>query len=86
MLTEEKMLERYFTVQEIADSMQLSCDTVRELVYDLPGVIKISNPRLIGKRKRAPRVVLRVPLSALARLQQDRGGGTLKIEKRRGVV
>ena len=59
MPAEATRLLQCFTVQEIATSLKLSEETVRNLFQDRPGVIKITKgKRLRGKREY---VTLRVP-------------------------
>lgn len=59
---EAAALPRCYTVQEIADALKLSEETVRNLFQDRPGVVKISKgKRLRGKREY---VTLRIPQAA----------------------
>ena len=57
-------LPQCYTVQEIATSLKLSEETVRNLFQDRPGVIRITKgKRLRGKREY---VTLRIPEPVLA--------------------
>ena len=68
-------IEKHFTVKEVAESWGIGENTVRRLFEDMPGVLRISQPTVM-KRKRAPRVTLRIPASLLDRAHQQwsRGG------------
>jgi hypothetical protein len=61
-------LERHYTVKQVAELWGVSENTVRTIFRDMPGVLKIANPRLLRReRKRAVPVSLRIPESALKR-------------------
>jgi hypothetical protein len=59
--------ETHYTIEEIARQWQLSCDSVRRLFKDEPGVLAISPRKRKGKR---PYMALRVPQSVLARVHR----------------
>jgi hypothetical protein len=62
-------LPRHYTVAEIAESLQLSPDTIRTMFQDRPGVLRITKGRrLRGKREY---VTLRVPADVLADFLQE---------------
>ncbi len=64
-MTETSILPTVFTVQEIAGSLKLSEETVRNLFQDRPGTIKITKGRrLRGKRTYT---TLRIPQDVLAK-------------------
>jgi len=60
-------LQRYYSVQEIAESWQLSKDKVRELFRNEDGVLRI--PSSNEKRGQRAYETLRVPACVLARVQ-----------------
>ena len=66
------LLERHFTVLELAELWQLSTDKIRDLFAGREGVLVISEP----KRGRRPYKTLRIPESVANRvyLQLVRGG------------
>lgn len=57
--------EKYWTVQQVAELLQVSEDTIRRRFQDEPGVIALTRRRLTARG--APRVFLRIPDSILAR-------------------
>jgi hypothetical protein len=57
--------EPHFTVDQLAERLNLSCDTTRRLFIDEPGVLVISKP--FSKYKRAYRTI-RVPESVVNRV------------------
>jgi hypothetical protein len=65
-------LEKHYTVTEIAQQLNVSDDTVRNLFFDEPGVLKIGEAsRLMGGRaKKLKRhyFMLRIPESVLLRV------------------
>lgn len=64
----------------------LSESTVRRMFEDIPGVLKVSHPRLL-KGKRAPRTILRIPASLLERMHQDRTRGFgAEVQARRRAI
>jgi hypothetical protein len=72
--------ERHYSVNQVAELWGIGDDTVRRLFEDIPGVLKISQPTLL-KRKRAPRTMLRIPASVLEAAHQQwsgRGGREVK--------
>ena len=66
--------DQHYTVSELAKRWHLSPNTVRRIVADEPGVIKITvGPRLRNRRKRhlvSLRIPERVALRVHARLAQ----------------
>jgi len=79
--------EQHYTPRQVAEMWGISELTVRRLFEDDPSVAKISMPRLLKQRERAPRVSLRIPLSALERVhaQQTRRPRLEVQRRRRGV-
>ena len=57
-------LERHYSVKQVAEMWGVSDATVRRIFRDMPGVLKISCPRLV-KRKHEPHVRLSIPESLL---------------------
>jgi hypothetical protein len=66
---EQVTLPTFFTPQQIAASLQLSEETVRTIFQDMPGVVKISKPRLRGTREYK---TLRIPPAVFERFLRDR--------------
>lgn len=62
-------LPKFFTPQDVAESLKLSEETVRTIFQDMPGVVKISKPRLKGKREYK---TLRIPEAVFERFLHDR--------------
>jgi len=59
-------VEKHFTIRELAELWGVSVETVRRIFEDNPGVLKISHPvKLVRRRK--PRVTLRIPISVAER-------------------
>lgn len=54
--------ERHFTPAQVSQMWGLSETTIRDLFFDVPGVLKYEQPRLRGKRRY---VSLRIPESIL---------------------
>ena len=80
-------IEKHYTVTEIAEAWGLKYDTVKRVFDDEPGVLRISNPRTLV-RKKAPYITLRIPASVLDRVYQQRSSvpGPLEVKRgRRGV-
>ena len=85
-MTEEAttMMEKHYSVAEVAAWWGLSDDAVRRRFAEEPGVLRICQPRLLkGARQR---VTLRIPASVLARVYQDgtstvAQGRRLKVER-----
>jgi AraC-like DNA-binding protein len=68
--------EKLYTVREVSQIWGISENTVRRMFRDVPGVLKVSIPRLVRKqRKHAPPVLLSIPESILHRAHQDWSGG-----------
>lgn len=63
-------IEKHYTVAEIADLWGIGETTVRRLFEDMPGVLRFSFPVLV-KRKRKPRISLRVPASLMERAHEQ---------------
>lgn len=61
----EQATERHYSVGEVAEMWSLSAPTVTAIFRDKPGVVKIG-VRTLLRRKRRPRVTLRIPASVLA--------------------
>jgi hypothetical protein len=77
--------ERHYTVQEIAETWQVSAMTVRRLFQDEPGVLKIGHARTM--RRARPHITLRIPASVLERFHEQRSGGFgAEVERRRRAV
>ena len=53
--------DQHYTVSELADRWHLSPNTVRRLVADEPGVIKITVGPLLRNRRKRHLVSLRIP-------------------------
>jgi hypothetical protein len=61
--------EPKYSIHEVAQKLNTCDNTARKLFVDEPGVIKISMPTLAtSERKRAPRVLLKVPESVFERV------------------
>ena len=79
-------LEKHYSVSEVAELWAISAKSVQRMFQDEPGVLKLSAPSLV-KRKRAPKTMLRIPASVLARFHEQRTRGFgLKVQGRRGGV
>lgn len=74
-MADQAQLEPHYTAREVAESWRVSEDTVYRKFRDMPGVLQIPARVLKSKRKRAPKVLLRIPASLLRRLQQEWSGG-----------
>ena len=61
-------LDRLYTPQEIAEAWQLDASTVRRIFQDMPGVFKLES----GGRKKRAYVTLRIPLTVVERVFQER--------------
>ena len=75
--------ERHYTVSEVADLLQLSENMVRSLFRDVPGVLRISTPRLASKR---PYTTVRIPESVLASWHDSHSGRAAEVQPRRRLV
>jgi hypothetical protein len=66
-------LEAHYTVQEIAEQWRVHPDTVRNIFFEEPGVLKIGQAsRLMGGRQKKLKrhyFILRIPESVLARVR-----------------
>jgi hypothetical protein len=62
------VVERLLTPQEIAEAWQLDASTVRRIFQDMPGVFKLES----GGRKKRAYVTLRIPLTVVERVFQER--------------
>lgn len=77
-------VEQHYTVEQVAELWGVSAQSVRRLFEDVEGVLKLSFPRQIN-RKRAPKVTLRIPASVLARVHEQRSHGfRAEVQRRRG--
>lgn len=67
--------EKLYTVQEVAQILNVSVKTVRRTFYDMPGVIQLNG----GRRSRATRthLFLRIPKSILDRYLRGLTVGTV---------
>ena len=74
-LEHSEVLERHYSVQEVAEAWGLSDASVRRMFELEPGVLHISMPRLQRNRKHKPHVLLRIPASVAARLHQQWSAG-----------
>lgn len=59
-----------YSVKELAEMLQLSESAIRAMFHDEPGVLKVSQKRLLRGR---PYVTLRVPRSVLTRVTRKLG-------------
>lgn len=76
--------EQHYSIHEIAELWGLSANTIRRIFDGVPGVLRISYPRIFGRdAKRAPRTVLRIPASLLEAAHEQRSCG-LRPEIKRG--
>lgn len=81
------VLEKHYTTTEIAEALGISEKTVRRKFQDMPGAVRIPAASLLSKRRRAPRVILRIPESLLRRTYEDWSRGFAgKIQLRGGRV
>jgi hypothetical protein len=75
-MSESSLLEKHFSVGEIAKLWQVSDDTVRNIFFDEPGVLKIGKASRLsgGRKKKLVRhwSLLRIPESVLRRVMQQR--------------
>jgi hypothetical protein len=63
--------EQHYTPQELASRWGLSDETVRRLVVDEPGVIRLGKEsRRVGRKLTRAYVTYRIPASVAARLHQ----------------
>lgn len=62
--------ERHYTPKEIAELWQVDPCTVRRLIQDEPGVLKLGNAG--SRRSKRAYITLRVPQSVLERLHSRR--------------
>ncbi len=64
-------LEKHYSVKQVAAMWGLSDKTVRNIFRDMPGVLKISAPRLLAReRKHDPHVRLSIPESLVLRAHE----------------
>lgn len=81
-------LEKHYSVKELADRWRVSPETVRRMVRDMPGVLKVSFPRLVQReRKHEPHERLSIPESVAVRAheQWSRGAGSEVKPRNRGI-
>lgn len=64
-------LERYYSPSAIAASWGVSEKTVYRKFREMDGVLKIPQRVLLSKRRRAPKVMLRIPASLLRRTEEE---------------
>jgi len=75
--------EKHYTVAEIASLWGLSEESVRRMFQDEEGVLRLSRPRLRGKRAYT---TLRIPASTAERVYRHRTTGFRAEVERRGRV
>lgn len=72
-ITSTPPLERHYSVSEIAEMLNVSDGTVRNLFFEEPGVLKLGRAsRLMGGRQKKLKrhyFTLRIPQSVLLRVQ-----------------
>jgi hypothetical protein len=74
LVEESPITQRFYTVQEVADLLQFSVDTIQKHFRDLPGVVALQGPR---------KASLRISAAALEKWIADRSAGfTVKARKR----
>jgi hypothetical protein len=66
--------EKHYSIKEIAETWNLSEQSVRRIFEPRSDVLKISGPTVTGRRRY---VTLRVPASVLARVHVERSRGVL---------
>jgi hypothetical protein len=72
-----QVLERHYSVNQVAEAWALSPDKVQRMFRDVPGVLKI------GKKRQT----LRIPESILTRFYEERSRGfSLEVQRRRRAV
>jgi hypothetical protein len=76
-------LEPHYSVKQVAEAWNINKQTVRRLFDGMPGVLRISQPVLL-QRKRKPRVTLRVPASLVDRAYEQWSGGLQRKVQRGG--
>lgn len=65
-------LEKHYSVKQLADMWGVSEATIRRIFRDMPGVLKISAPRLLARdRKNSPPVRLSIPESLVLRAHEQ---------------
>ena len=88
--TRERMqaTEPHYSTQQVADMWSVSRQTVQCLFDDVPGVLKISMPRLLTHNpKRKPRVSLSIPATVLEQVHREQARGfRLEVKRRRGGI
>ena len=62
--------ERHYTPKELAEIWHLDENTIRRIFQDEPGVLKIGNSHLRGKRR--PYITLRIPEAVVERVYRER--------------
>ncbi|MCU1330699.1 MAG: hypothetical protein JWN34_6069 [Bryobacterales bacterium] len=79
--------EHHYTVQQLSEKWQVAANTIRNLFKDEPGVLKVSQPRLLT-RKQKPHVTLRIPASVVERLhkQWSTPTGSLEVKRSRRTI
>src|ERR1035438_3365024 len=88
--TRERMqaTEPHYSTQQVADMWSVSRQTVQCLFDDVPGVLKISMPRLLTHNpKRKPRVSLSIPATVLEQVHREQARGfRLEVKRHRGGI
>lgn len=70
--------EKHYTVTQVAQMWGVSANTVRRIFRDMPGVLKLSNPRISRReRKHELHLALRIPESLVRRAHEDWSRGLL---------
>jgi MarR-like DNA-binding transcriptional regulator SgrR of sgrS sRNA len=59
------MIERHYTISELADLLSMSLERVRQLIMDEPGVLRFAPD---GKRGKSQRTMYRIPESVVQRI------------------
>jgi hypothetical protein len=76
-------VEKHFSPEEIAKLWSLSSKTVRRMFEDMPGVLKLANPRLVQRS----RATLRIPHSLLQSAHEQWSGSLGgKMQRRRRAI
>jgi predicted transcriptional regulator len=80
MATTTPVLEKHYTVAEVADMWGLSHTAVREMFRYRQGVLKLQRPHL--NKRRREYVTLRIPESILVAVHNERSRGIIHELKR----
>lgn len=68
--TISKLEEKHYSVSEMAEHLNVSDDYMRRKLQNVPGVVRLTSPRLLGGTRK-PNVILRVPASVAERLYEE---------------